>query len=93
VVNAALERHGLQPGDLELEITETIVLGHHDGALEPLRRLHDAGVAIAFDDYGTGFASLSTLKRFPLSRLKIDRSFVDDICTEPHVTAHRAGVL
>jgi diguanylate cyclase (GGDEF)-like protein/PAS domain S-box-containing protein len=87
VVNAALERHGLQPGDLELEITETIVLGHDDGALEPLRRLHDAGVAIAFDDFGTGFASLSTLKRFPLSRLKIDRSFVDDICTEPHSIA------
>ncbi len=87
VVSAALQRHGLKPTDLELEITETIVLGHDDGALEPLRRLHDLGVAIAFDDFGTGFASLSTLKRFPLSRLKIDRSFVEDICKEPHSIA------
>jgi diguanylate cyclase (GGDEF)-like protein/PAS domain S-box-containing protein len=87
VVSEALERHGLQPSDLELEITETIVLGHDDGALQPLRRLHDLGVALAFDDFGTGFASLSTLKRFPLSRLKIDRSFVEDICAEPHSKA------
>ncbi|TPG52163.1 sensor domain-containing phosphodiesterase [Sphingomonas glacialis] len=87
VILTALERHDLQPSDLELEITETIVLGHDDGALEPLRRLHDLGVGIAFDDFGTGFASLSTLKRFPLSRLKIDRSFVEDICSEPHSIA------
>lgn len=87
VVSAALERYALLPSNLELEITETIVLSHDDGALEPLRRLHDAGVSIAFDDFGTGFASLSTLKRFPLSRLKIDRSFVEDICEEPHSLA------
>ena len=61
-----------------MEITENIIL-HHDAALiEPLRSLQDAGVGIAFDDYGTGYASLSLLKRFPLTRLKIDRSFVQD---------------
>ncbi|TPG48021.1 putative bifunctional diguanylate cyclase/phosphodiesterase [Sphingomonas glacialis] len=87
VIGAALERHALQPCDLELEITETIVLGHDDGVLEPLRKLHNMGIGIAFDDFGTGFASLSTLKGFPLSRLKIDRSFVEDICSEPHSIA------
>jgi diguanylate cyclase (GGDEF)-like protein/PAS domain S-box-containing protein len=87
VVSAALERHALRPSDLELEITETIVLSHDDAVLDPLRRLHEAGVAVAFDDFGTGFASLSTLKQFPLSRLKIDRSFVEDIGSELHSAA------
>ncbi|TNC05507.1 EAL domain-containing protein [Methylobacterium terricola] len=75
-VAAALRDTSLPPAGLELEITETIVL-QHDGALVmALRELHEAGVGIAFDDYGTGYASLSILKRFPLTRLKIDRSFV-----------------
>lgn len=92
VVADTLERHALRPQDLELEITETIVLRHDDEALEPLRDLHASGVSIAFDDFGTGYASLSTLKRFPLSRLKIDRSFVQDIESEPHSAAIVAGV-
>jgi len=92
VVAATLERHALRPQDLELEITETIVLRHDDEALEPLRQLHESGVSIAFDDFGTGYASLSTLKRFPLSRLKIDRSFVGDIEREPHSVAIVSGV-
>mgnify|MGYP002651014040 CR=1 FL=1 len=92
VVATTLERHALRPQDLELEITETIVLRHDDEALAPLRHLHECGVSIAFDDFGTGYASLSTLKRFPLSRLKIDRSFVHDIEREPHSVAIVAGV-
>ncbi|WP_157175433.1 putative bifunctional diguanylate cyclase/phosphodiesterase [Sphingomonas prati] len=92
IVRAALARHGLEPSDLELEITETIAL-RHDGDLEPLRALHAAGVAIAFDDFGTGFASLTTLKRFPLSRLKIDKSFVTDLVTDDHNAAIVEGVI
>uniref|UniRef100_UPI0039F0AD5E putative bifunctional diguanylate cyclase/phosphodiesterase n=1 Tax=Bordetella sputigena TaxID=1416810 RepID=UPI0039F0AD5E len=72
----ALERHGLPPNALELEITENIALDHDDVVLDMLRRLHDEGVSIAFDDFGTGYASLAVLKRYPLNRLKIDRSFV-----------------
>lgn len=72
-----LEKHGLPPGSLELEITENIVLDHDDVVLEKLRKLRAHGVGIAFDDFGTGFASLSLLKRYPLTRIKIDRSFVD----------------
>jgi diguanylate cyclase (GGDEF)-like protein/PAS domain S-box-containing protein len=82
VVSDALMVHGLQPNDLELEITETIAIRYDDDALEPLRSLFDAGVGIALDDFGTGFASLSTLQRFPLTRLKIDRSFVVNIVTD-----------
>ncbi|MGY1488623.1 putative bifunctional diguanylate cyclase/phosphodiesterase [Methylobacillus pratensis] len=75
-VMSTLERHGLPPSALELEITENIVLEHDELALESIRRLREAGVGIAFDDFGTGYASLSLLKHYPLSRIKIDRSFV-----------------
>lgn len=93
VVEAALARHGLVPGDLELEITETIALRHDDQDLAPLRRLRERGVGIAFDDFGTGFASLSALKDFPLTRLKIDRSFVRDVCSNRHSAAIVRGVI
>jgi diguanylate cyclase (GGDEF)-like protein/PAS domain S-box-containing protein len=76
-----LERHGLPPEALELEITENIALAHDDFALETLRRLHRHGVGISFDDFGTGYASLSLLKRYPLSRIKIDQSFVQGMLT------------
>jgi len=76
-VKDTLERHGLPPSALELEITENIVLNHDDVALGALGRLKGDGVGIAFDDFGTGFASLSLLKRYPLSRIKIDKSFTD----------------
>lgn len=75
-VMQALERHGLPPNALELEITENIALDHDEVVLRMLRRLHDLGVSIAFDDFGTGYASLAVLKRYPLNRLKIDRTFV-----------------
>ena len=92
-VETALTRHGLQPTELELEITETIALRHDDEALQPLSALVERGVGIALDDFGTGFASLSTLKRAPLTRLKIDRSFVADICTDRHSAAVIGGIL
>jgi EAL domain-containing protein (putative c-di-GMP-specific phosphodiesterase class I) len=78
-VLAALQRHGLPPEALELEITENIVLDHDDVALESLQRLRALGVGIAFDDFGTGYASLSLLKRYPLTRIKVDRSFVQSV--------------
>ena len=78
-IMAALQRHGLPPAALELEITENIILRHDDTMMEPLQRLRDEGVNIAFDDFGTGYASLSMLKRYPLTKLKIDRSFTTDL--------------
>jgi len=76
-VMEALCDFGLPADALELEITENIALNREDSAV--LQRLHDAGVKLAFDDFGTGYASLSYLTRLPLSRIKIDRSFVGKI--------------
>lgn len=88
----ALERHQLAPSDLELEITEKIVLGNEQ-ALVPLGELMRQGVSVSLDDFGTGYASLSTLKLFPPSRLKIDRSFVQDIEHDAHSAAVVFAVL
>ncbi len=71
-----LARHGLPPEALELEITENIVLDHDDLVPDVLHRLRAQGVGIAFDDFGTGYASLSLLTTYPLTRIKIDRAFV-----------------
>ena len=78
-IEAALQLSGLPADALELEITETVAL-KHDEAIAPLRELHASGVQLAFDDFGTGYASLSYLTRYPVSRIKIDRSFVSNIC-------------
>jgi diguanylate cyclase (GGDEF)-like protein len=75
-VQGALERHGLDPRNLEIEITENIALRQNDVALASLHRLRELGVGVSFDDFGTGYASLSLLKTYPLTRIKIDRSFV-----------------
>lgn len=82
VITSALQRHGVQASDLEIEITENTVLRHNHGLVNELKKLRALGMGIAFDDFGTGFASLSLLKKFPLTRLKIDRSFVAKIDRE-----------
>lgn len=81
-VEEALLANGLPAQALELEVTENIMLHGEHAIVVPLREMRAWGVSIAFDDYGTGFASLSLLKRFPVTRLKIDRSFVSDVCTD-----------
>ncbi|MFE1602237.1 putative bifunctional diguanylate cyclase/phosphodiesterase [Methylobacterium sp. ID0610] len=93
VIEEALARYGLPPSVLELEVTETIALQNDGTDLDPIRTLRDRGVGIAFDDFGTGYAALSTLKRFPLTKLKIDRSFVHDLLSEPHDEAIVGAVL
>jgi len=80
-VRSALDRSGLPPELLELEITETIALGNDESLLATLTELRSWGVGLAFDDFGTGYASLSYLARFPFTRIKIDRSFVQKIAT------------
>src|ERR1700722_4968449 len=78
-VEKALSESGLAPEFLELEITENIALGREEGTLSPLKELRAKGIGIAFDDFGTGYASLSYLTRYPLTRIKIDRSFIQQI--------------
>ncbi len=76
-----LESCGLPPEGLELEVTENICLHENRQIIENLKQLYDMGIGVAFDDYGTGFASLSVLKNFPLTKIKIDRSFVASMAT------------
>jgi diguanylate cyclase (GGDEF)-like protein/PAS domain S-box-containing protein len=78
-VAAVLKETGFSPRLLELEVTEDILLEDDEMALETFRRVQALGVDIAFDDFGTGYASLTYLKKFPLDRLKIDKSFVQDL--------------
>ncbi len=75
-VESVLRDTGLSPTLLELEVTENILLEDDERALEIFRRIQALGVGIAFDDFGTGYASLAYLKKFPLDRIKIDKSFV-----------------
>ena len=75
-VLSALAESGLEPGRLELEITESVLLDRHGSALDQLQRLRDIGVRVSMDDFGTGYSSLSCLRSFPFDTIKIDQSFV-----------------
>lgn len=78
-VRGALAASGLEPGRLELEITESVLLDQTSGAITVLEELHAAGVRVALDDFGTGYSSLSYLQRFDFDKLKIDRSFISGL--------------
>jgi EAL domain-containing protein (putative c-di-GMP-specific phosphodiesterase class I) len=81
VVQGALTVSGLAAERLELEITERLLLDNNEQTLSMLRRLRQLGVRIALDDFGTGYSALSYLRKFPLDKIKIDRSFVTDMAT------------
>ncbi|HWZ38729.1 MAG TPA: EAL domain-containing protein [Bradyrhizobium sp.] len=81
-VAEVLDASGLSPSLLELEVTEDILLRDEERVLDLFRRIQQLGVRLVFDDFGTGYASLSYLKKFPLDGLKIDRSFVFDLLTD-----------
>jgi len=86
-VNEALRASRLEPGCLELELTESLLVENVEHAMEAMGRLKAIGVCISIDDFGTGYSSLGYLKRFPIDSLKIDRSFVRDLATSPKDTA------
>ncbi|WP_028634327.1 putative bifunctional diguanylate cyclase/phosphodiesterase [Pseudomonas parafulva] len=82
-VALALADSGLPAQRLELEITESVLLGNSDENVRVLRALKDLGVSISLDDFGTGYSSLGYLRSFPFDRIKIDKSFVHDMCDSP----------
>lgn len=92
-VQRALVASGLAPQRLELEITERLLLENNEDIISVLRRLRQLGVRIALDDFGTGYSALSYLRKFPLDKIKIDRSFVTDIATRSDQVAIVQAVL
>ena len=83
VVERVLKETDLDPNHLELELTESVLLENNETTIGTLRQLQRMGIQIAIDDFGTGYSSLSYLKRFPINCLKIDRSFVADVSSDP----------
>ena len=83
MVARALTQSGLEPHCLGLELTESLLMQNVERNIKSLRRLSELGVGISVDDFGTGYSSLSYLKRFPIDALKIDRTFVHEITSDP----------
>ena len=81
LVREVLSETGLNPANLELELTESILMENDSSAIDMLRELKTIGVRLAIDDFGTGYSSLTCLKHFPIDRLKIDQLFIKDITT------------
>ena len=92
-VGNVLSRTGCEPGCLELEITESMVMQNPARAVELIRELKGLGIAISIDDFGTGYSSLAYLKRFPIDSLKIDRSFIHDLPRDPGNMAITRAVI
>ena len=89
----ALARHGLDGRDIEFELTESALMGDVELCSQILGEMHSRGLRVAVDDFGTGYSSLAYLKRLPLSALKIDRSFVRDIDSDPSDAAIVTAVV
>ena len=92
-VAAALEDSGLAPELLELEVTESLIMRDLQKSVATMRELKNMGVSLSIDDFGTGYSSLSSLKTFPISRLKIDKSFVSELADNPDDQAIAMAVI
>jgi diguanylate cyclase (GGDEF)-like protein len=93
LVTSTLRETGLDPDRLELEITESSVLQEHGVTLATIQLLRKLGVHVSIDDFGTGYSALSALKRLPVDGLKIDRSFVSDLASDPSAATITGGLL
>jgi diguanylate cyclase (GGDEF)-like protein len=82
-LSAALSEHDLDPTYLEIELTEATLMSNAESSVALLKELSALGVVVAIDDFGTGYSSMSYLQRFPIDKLKIDRSFISDVASNP----------
>jgi EAL domain-containing protein (putative c-di-GMP-specific phosphodiesterase class I) len=89
----ALRASGLPADGLEVEVTESLIMRDLGRSIDKMRELEAMGVALSIDDFGTGYSSLSALKSFPISRLKIDKSFVADLADSPDDQAIAMAVI
>jgi len=92
-MDSILNETGLDPGLLELELTERTMMSGGDGTIRLLRRIRQRGVRLSLDDFGTGYNSLSYLKHFPVDALKIDRAFVRDITQDAETAAITSAII
>jgi EAL domain-containing protein (putative c-di-GMP-specific phosphodiesterase class I) len=92
-IAGALERSGMQPGLLELELTESMVMQRAERAGTVLTAIKQMGVRLAIDDFGVGYSSLANLKRFPIDTLKVDGSFIRDIPQDPDDMAITRAII
>jgi diguanylate cyclase (GGDEF)-like protein/PAS domain S-box-containing protein len=92
-VAAVVAEFALPPNVLELEITESVIMDNPERAIDTMQRIAALGVCISVDDFGTGYSSLAYLKRLPIDRLKIDRSFVQDLGHDPDDAAICASII
>ena len=86
-VEALLKKQDYMSKNIEFEVTESQIMNNPNNSIKVLQKLHDLGVSIAIDDFGTGYSSLAYLKRLPITKLKIDRSFVKDLPSDAEDTA------
>lgn len=84
IIDRVLKKTGLEPKYLELELTESLLIEDVDQVVEIMHTLKDRGIKLSIDDFGTGYSSLSYLKQFPVDKLKIDRSFIIEMATNPN---------
>ncbi len=93
LIDEVLNSTGLDPAELELEITESVIMEDVEETLATFAALRERGISLAIDDFGTGYSSLNYLKRFPISKFKIDRSFIQDITTDNNDAAIASTVV
>ena len=93
LIRGVLHDTGLAPQYLELELTESLLLANADVTLSVLQELKDMGLALVIDDFGTGYSSFNYLRQFPVSKLKIDRSFINDVAVNPDDAAIAAAII